>query len=273
LIAPDDRGAVTVDAHGHVWTAPDEHEWVTESRPAGTRGLVYPLDAFREDCAKTGADRAVLVATPHHGPGSPYVRECVAAHDDLAGVVTMDHAAPGAGERAATLLEAPGVVGVRFAGSDVTDVPESVWTALAARAAQAQVLTTADHLPAVERIADAHPDVTFVLDHLGAREGPAAGGEAYGRLGRIASHENVYVKLTSAPSDERFPHPDVHDHVRRLLEWFGPDRLLWGSDYVYRFRSVTPWQTREWLDRVPALSRADRRTVTERTAARLLDGR
>jgi len=260
----------TVDAHGHVWTAPDDIEWVTESAPGGTSGLVYTLEAFRGECEKTGADRALLVATPHHGPGSPYVRECVAEHDDLYGVVTMDHARNDASERAATLLESPGVVGVRFGGGSLGDVPDGVWDAFAERDAQVQVLAGAEHLPAVERLVSDRPGLTVVLDHLGARNGPPADGEAYGRLASIAEHDHTYVKLTSAPSDARFPHEDVFGHVRRLLEWFGPERLMWGSDYIYRFRSVTPWQTREWLERVPSLSDRDRRVVEGETAARLL---
>lgn len=260
-----------IDAHGHVWTSPDEFQWVVDSFPAGTTGLVYTIDNFREECAKTSAERALLVATPHHGPGSPYVRECVAQNNDLFGIVTIDHTRDDAVDRTTALLDEPGVVGMRFVGADLADVPAEVWHKFAERDVQAQLLTAAEHLPIVERLARNHPDVTFVLDHLGARDRPVANGDAYGRLEAIAASANTYVKVTSTPSDERFPHVDIFEHVRRLLEWFGPDRLMWGSDYVYRFRSVTPWQTRMWLAQVPTLSDRDRAKIEGETARQLLE--
>jgi L-fuconolactonase len=57
----------------------------------------------------------------------------------------------------------------------------------------------------------------------------------------------------------------MHDYLRRLLEWFGPERLLLGSDYPW----MDDWAPYEdclsWLDAVDGLSRRDEASLRYRT--------
>ncbi|MDP6778484.1 MAG: amidohydrolase family protein, partial [Candidatus Latescibacteria bacterium] len=78
------------------------------------------------------------------------------------------------------------------------------------------------------------PDVPVVLDHAAYPE--AAEGvdseTVQGVLG-LARFRNLHVKLTFAVtgSDEDYPFRDMHPIVKRLIQGFGPDRCMWGSDF------------------------------------------
>jgi predicted TIM-barrel fold metal-dependent hydrolase len=54
------------------------------------------------------------------------------------------------------------------------------------------------------------------------------------RVLELARHRNISVKLTSLPlhSGEPFPYPDLWPRIDRLLGAFGPERVMWGSDFT-----------------------------------------
>ena len=78
------------------------------------------------------------------------------------------------------------------------------------------------------------PEVPVVLDHAAYPE--AAEGvdsETVQGVLELARFRNLHVKLTFAVtgSDEDYPFRDTHPILKRLIEAFGPDRCMWGSDF------------------------------------------
>jgi L-fuconolactonase len=114
-----------------------------------------------------------------------------------------------------------------------------------------------DSVDAVQDAVDRHPELTFVLDHVGLPQPPLRRPDAmaFGRLPRIltlASYPNVVIKLSGLTtlSATPYPHADLLPVVRQLLESFGPSRLMWGSDYTrYRMQPANfrPAPRAEWL--------------------------
>lgn len=262
-----------VDAHAHVWAPEAAHDWVDPVLPAGAERLVYTVENYRGDMADLGVDRAVLVATPIHGPGSPYTLACLDRYPEtFRGIVTVDtDADPDAlAARTRSLLAREGVAGVRL-GADEVEQPEAFWEAVAAADGQVQFLVPPERLAAVESVAAARPGVTFVVDHLGLRDlaGYSPAEPPYARMADLGRLPNVHAKVTFSPSGERYPFADLEPVVEFLLDAFGADRLLWGSNWVYLFKRALPWQTREWVDELDALSTADRRKLLGRNAERL----
>ncbi len=86
-------------------------------------------------------------------------------------------------------------------------------------------------------LARACPDTTFVLDHCGNPD-IAAGPEAVAPwregLAALAGMPNVHAKLSGvyanvAPGTANLE--TVRSYVEQVIEIFGPDRCLWGSDW------------------------------------------
>jgi L-fuconolactonase len=137
------------------------------------------------------------------------------------------------GDAEAQLSEFDGkLVGVRHQVHDEADpqwlLRDDVQRGLAAVGEAGLVydlLVRTRELPAAVETVQRHPEVRFVLDHAGKappfdRETWAAGVSALARL------PNVTCKLSGL-----FTEADPAGTVERALEWFGPERCMFGSDW------------------------------------------
>jgi predicted TIM-barrel fold metal-dependent hydrolase len=71
----------------------------------------------------------------------------------------------------------------------------------------------------------------------------------------LAKHPNVAIKATGAPSysSQPYPYRNIRDHLRRIYDAFGPERMFWGTDItrmpcswrqcVTLFTEELPWLT------------------------------
>lgn len=263
--------AETIDSHGHVWTTPEEYDWTDPVMPPGVERMVYSVDNYREEMSTLGIDRAILVATPIHGPGSPYTVSRVKADPDtFYGIVLVDYDATDIRDHLADVFSHENLLGVRMTREDLAAAPSGYWTWMNRRGKQVHLLLSPGELAEAVEYVEAYPDIDFVFDHLGLY--PSAAGftpdeQPYSKMRELAAYENTYVKVTHTPSDEPYPFEDVHAFVRELVEAFGSDRLLWGSDYVYHFKKLTPRHTREFLSELPFLSERDRENLLGRTVS------
>jgi predicted TIM-barrel fold metal-dependent hydrolase len=118
------------------------------------------------------------------------------------------------------------------------------------------------------------PDQSFVLDHCGVPD--VAGGDwEVWRTGvdAVAAFPNVVVKLSGitaycAPGTATLAR--VRPYVDHLLQVFGPDRMLWGSDWpVVDLGSGLPGWIAMTEEVLAGLSEAERAAVMAGTARRV----
>lgn len=95
----------------------------------------------------------------------------------------------------------------------------------------------------VHGMASRFPDLPLIVDHLGADLFSPLGHrfDHWDDVCRLAPFENVYLKVSALPeaTGERFPFPTAQGRVREVYELFGPDRLMWGSNYPLTTRVCT----------------------------------
>ncbi|HUG00005.1 MAG TPA: amidohydrolase family protein [Ilumatobacter sp.] len=198
-----------------------------------------------------GVDRAVLFPVD-----LAWGRRAVQLRPDLFAIVPMitaggalggiDASAPNVEEVIAALAGEPGVVGVRvmrrlparLGAGDRAPIAafDRAITASAAHGLPMFISSAGDLAPAIE-IAESHPGLTLVIDHLGLAQPPEYERESppfrsLADLLELARHPNIALKLSGVPSlsEQEYPFTDVWPHVRRVIDTFGPDRLMWGSD-------------------------------------------
>ena len=90
----------------------------------------------------------------------------------------------------------------------------------------------------ISKIADSYPNIRFVIDHMNlfvADKGEVVT-KAVTALLPLARHHNIAVKVSALPahSAEAYPFRDMHPHIERVLQAFGPTRTFWGSDLTRR---------------------------------------
>jgi L-fuconolactonase len=134
------------------------------------------------------------------------------------------------------------------------------------------LLTKTPHLPAAIETARAFPELTFVVDHISK---PVIG-EALepwaGHLRQLAAFPNVTCKLsgmvTEAPWDTWKP-ADLQPYADTVLEAFGPDRVMFGSDWPVCLLAASYADVVQTAETLTAdLTSAEREAVFTVTATR-----
>jgi L-fuconolactonase len=136
-----------------------------------------------------------------------------------------------------------GMLGIRLLRIDAEQLATGDFDAAFEAAAVnrlAIALTLPHPLPGeLERVFERYEETQFLIDHLGVGHAPPAYGlppdDPFERLGAVlalARYPNVSVKLTGAPalSHERYPFRDIWPPILSMIDAFGPERVLWGSD-------------------------------------------
>ncbi|MGW0810152.1 amidohydrolase family protein [Nonomuraea sp. NPDC002799] len=268
-----------IDAHHHVWDlSVRPHTWLDQEDMAPVR-RTFTLGDLAGPAAAAGVSGTVLVQVL---PDLEETREflALAAGSDLvAGVVGwIDLTAPGAADVLAGLPA--GLVGVRHG---VQSEPDPGWLArpdvrcgLAAVAAAGlayDLLTLAHQLPAAVDTVAALPELTFVLDHLS--KPPIASGELEpwrGRIRELAAHPNVYCKLSGMVTEADWAAwrvADLRPYAETVLEAFGPERVMFGSDWPVCLLAAGYERVAESVDELCAgLSEGERADVLAGTARR-----
>jgi L-fuconolactonase len=91
------------------------------------------------------------------------------------------------------------------------------------------------HLNQIHRLAEAHPDLPVVIDH-GAKPAIRIGlfQPWGGQMRYLARTTNWYCKLSGLVTEahhRQWDLDDIRPYVDHLIACFGPERLIWGSDW------------------------------------------
>src|SRR5262245_18180157 len=153
----------------------------------------------------------------------------------------------------------PGMLGLRFTFVQPhmktwpTDgTADWLWPA-AERAGLPVALLASEFLPLVGRVAERHPGLRLVVDHMGAMRGHK-GDAAFANLPQLlalARHPNIAVKATSGPgyAADAYPFRSLEPRYPAIYNAFGPRRMFWGTDIT---RMPCSWQ--QCLDHFAELS-------------------
>ena len=127
------------------------------------------------------------------------------------------------------------------AAESVTQWAPSTWALLEAHRAVVSLNVASQAIPVVSSLAGRYSGCSFAISHLGDpgsfREAPtvADAEQQIRHLLSLSARDNTYVKISGlyAVSDppHGYPHPQATPFVRLLLDAFGPDRSMWGSDF------------------------------------------
>jgi L-fuconolactonase len=246
---------VVVDAHVHVWDLDvHAHAWLAPDAPIRR---TFDLADLRSALTGTPVERVVLVQVINDADETRAFLEHARNDDLVAGVVGWVDLARADVRDALDAAGADGaLVGVRHQALAETDPAGWLRSAevqrglseLEGRDLPFDLMFRPEHFPAAVEAVRAHPSLRFVLDHLG--KAPIASGDvepwATG-LRTLAAEPNVWCKLsgvhTIAPKD--WTYADLAPFVEVALEAFGPERVLFGSDWPVSLQAATYAQVYE----------------------------
>ena len=231
-----------IDGHQHFWTTQrDDYGWLTPDLEALYRDFV-PED-LQPLLDQAGVDHTVLVQAAATTDETRYLLGIAEYHSMVAGVVGwVDMDSPTeAIEALEEFVQHPKCVGIRPMIQDIEDPawidrPELkiVLEALVQSNVCFDALVRSVHLPFLLNCLTRHPDLRVVIDH-GAKPNIAAGEWqpwADG-IAAIANQTSAYCKVSGliTEADSSQTYDDVMPYLDHLLEVFGSERLIWGSDW------------------------------------------
>ncbi|QGN35560.1 amidohydrolase family protein [Microlunatus sp. Gsoil 973] len=233
-----------IDAHHHLWDLSVRDQPWTAGLPAIRRS--FSLDDLRPELAAANIDRTVVVQTITVAEETPELLALAAVEPVIAGVVGwVDLTAPDVADRIAALKELPGgdrLVSIRH---QVQEEPDPNWLtrpevinglrAVAGQGLAYDLLIIPVQLPAAIEVVRNLPDGRFVLDHAAK---PAIADNGYqawhGPFAELAALPNVAVKLSGLITEadhDQWTVAEVLPYARTVIEEFGPNRVMFGSDW------------------------------------------
>ena len=231
-----------IDSHQHFWKASrGDYHWMS---PAV--GVLYrdylPAD-LQPLLKKNKIDKTILVQAAQTKEETDFLLELAAQHDFIAGVIGwLDMESPAFPRELERYSQNPRFLGIR---PMLQDIPEDDWILrprvlqslklVAERDMPFEFLTYTRHLPYVLTVLESVPGLRAVVDHISKPEIKNRKLDRWGTLmTRVAKHQNVYCKLSGmiTEADHKTWTPDdLRPYVEHVLNSFGVERVMFGSDW------------------------------------------
>jgi predicted TIM-barrel fold metal-dependent hydrolase len=271
-----------IDAHVHVWT-PDTKRYPLAAgfRRDEMKPPSFTPEQLFDHARPCGVARVVLIQMSFYGFDNSYMLDTMRRFPGVfAGVAVIDDAADGVTAEMRALAK-QGVRGFRIYPRNIDvehwlDGPgmQAMWRCGAEEGLAMCHLVNPNALAAIDRACRKFPDTPVVIDHF-ARIG--SDGQIYNAdvvaLCQLAKHQHTYVKVSAfyALGKKRAPYLDLAPLVRRLLDAFGPERLMWATDCPYQVQEGHTYEDSIALvrDRLDFLSEGDREWLLRKTAEKV----
>lgn len=231
-----------IDAHQHFWDLDRfEYAWMPPA-PSVLRQTFLP-DRLARILTRNRFEGSVLVQANTRLAETRWLLDLSEANEFIRAVVGwVDLTEPRLGDTLDELQRRPKFKGVRH---PVHDEPDENWLLrpdvlrgleeLARRGLPYDLLLRPPHLPQIPRIAERAPDLRMVIDHIAKPRIAARVLEPWARdLEEAARLPQVYCKLSGmiTEADPLSWKPDhLRPYVDHVMRIFGPDRLMFGSDW------------------------------------------
>ena len=224
-----------LDPHVHVWKHDPEYPFAEGARaPARDAAPETLLGLMKAN----GVSRTVIIQVIHYRYDNRYLAHVLKQYPGtFQGVCRVDPLDPAAPDHLARLTE-QGFRGVRLspAGNESGDwfrgpLMPPLWKRCHELKTPMTVLAPITRMPEVGALLEKLPDLTVVIDHMA--DCPVDKPAELEKLIALKRYRNVFVKVSHTWSLSKQPYPwvDAQAHVKRLHQAFGPQRLMWATDW------------------------------------------
>jgi predicted TIM-barrel fold metal-dependent hydrolase len=224
-----------IDPHVHVW----KHD---PAFPFAQGANVPARDAAPETLLglmkANGVEKTVIIQVIHYRYDNGYLASVLKRYPGtFLGVARVDPLDPAAPDHLSRLTE-QGFRGVRLSPSGNSSgdwfrgpLMPPLWKRCEELKVPMTVLAPITRMPEVGTLLEKRPELTVVIDHMA--DCPMDQPAELEKLIALRRYPKVFVKVshTWSISKQAFPWLDAQQYVKRLYDSFGPQRLMWATDW------------------------------------------
>ena len=267
-----------VDTHAHIYS-PDEQRYPPIEKPLRPPGGKGSLEDLRAESRAHGVNAACIIQTStFYRFDNRYICDSAkAAPDWTASVCTLDpddrHSPSLLGQH----VREYGVRGMRSipASDGRLDHPgvRALWKVALEQGIVINILIGPEKADQADRMLADFPKLRVVLDHcLNLKAGPNLG-STLEKVLHLSRRPNLHAKLTFVPTGSAagFPCADMHEACLKVIDAFGAERCVWGSDFPCELWTpkVSYAEHLKIFSNVLPMKSADRQQILGETANRL----
>ena len=285
-----------IDSHLHLFRAVSESYPRTVYPGLAEADLDVPAEKLIALMENTGVDKAIVVPL---GPEDHYLAEIIEQYPGwFAGVGVYDENAPNQAKNLDHRIKKSRIQGIRIGEVDVnSDTPDDphqfsmfpLLEAMAERNLRVWFYAESSQVQLLEKVLDVLPELIVVFNHCGFMVSLTnLAIDQYRRphftaeippptldlLGRLADRPNTYIHFSGqyAFSHDPYPYADMLPVADFIYNNFGPNRMLWASDFPWIVEQPGYPEQLALVDHLlPNLTQTERQQITGGTAASLFD--
>jgi L-fuconolactonase len=263
-----------IDPHVHVWKHDPEFPFAEGShvpeRDATPEALLELMKA-------NGVSYTVIIQVIHYRYDNRFLASVLKRYPRyFQGVCRVDPLDAAAPDHLSSLVE-QGFRGVRLspagnASGDWIQGPlmPPLWKRCEELKTPMTILAPITRMPDIAPLIERHSDLTVVIDHMA--DCPIDQPKELEKLITLARYPKVFVKISHTWSISKQPYPwlDAQEYVKRLHAAFGPERLMWATDWpIVEQTSTYDRALRVVHDDMPFLNADDKRWMLSKTIQRI----
>ena len=275
--------ALKIDSHHHFWDlSRNEFDYSWLSAPENEAICkTYLPDSLLNHIQNVGVDKTVLVQTQHTLLENDWALQLASQTDYIAGVVGwVDLAAADIEEQVLRYKDQDKFVGIRHITQDEPDdnfiVGEQVLRGLGVLEKHNipfDLLFYVKHLHHAQQLGQQFPNLPMVIDHLSKPEIKGQRLDNWeANLTAAAKFPSMMCKLSGMVTEadwQAWKPADLKPYIEIVLEAFGPERCMYGSDWPVCELAATYEQVHNALaDTVGCLSESELENIFGATANR-----
>jgi predicted TIM-barrel fold metal-dependent hydrolase len=264
-----------VDAQIHVWINDPHYPWAPgiKDPPKDNRTPAMALELMKAN----GVQRTVIAQYIGYKWDNRYCLDSIRKYAPyFRGVCRVDPTDPAAPDQLSHLTE-HGFHGVRIspaadASGDWINGPlmPPLWKRAQSLQIPMQIYAPIGRMPDLVHLIEQCPDLNLVIDHMA--DCPIDRPQELEKLIVLARYPRVFVKIshTWSISRQHYPWLDAQEYVKRLLAVYGPQRLMWASDWPVDLGWTTYDKTLSVVrDEMKFLNAEDKAWILGKTAQRV----
>jgi L-fuconolactonase len=260
-----------IDPHVHVWKHDPAFPFApganVPTREADPETLLSLMKA-------NNVERTVIIQVIHYRWDNSYLASVLKKYPGtFQGVARVNPEDPAAPDHLSSLTE-QGFRGVRLSpsGNATGDwfrgpLMPPLWKRAHDLKVPMTVLAPITRMPEVGLLLDRTPDLTVVIDHMA--DCPVDQPAELEKLIALKRYPNLYIKLSHPWSLSKQPYPwkDVRPQIHRLYDAFGPQRLMWATDWPIIENSHAQYAQSLTLfrDEIPFFTAEDKSWILSKT--------